>query len=177
MSSHEPLSAWLAALQQAVKSGSLAEVAKRLGVSKTLVSQVCNQKYPGDLGRVQKLVEGAYLSHTVMCPILGEIRQDQCLAHQARRNVSSNPLYIQVYKACRSGCQHSQIPDDKQLKRPIRLNTEVDVVEQYNATRVISRLTYQAEGNDSELVRLLKNELEHLAMRFNQHLRKQGESK
>ena len=51
------------------------------------------------------------------------------------------------------------------------------VVEQYNASRVISRLTYQAEGNDSELVRLLKNELEHLAMRFNQHLRKQGESK
>ena len=91
--------------------------------------------------------------------------------------MGSNPLYIQVYKACRSGCQHSQIPDDKQLKRPIRLNTEVDVVEQYNASRVISRLTYQAEGNDSELVRLLKNELEHLAMRFNQHLRKQGESK
>ena len=177
MSSQEPLSAWLAALQQAVKSGSLAEVAKRLGVSKTLVSQVCNQKYPGDLGRVQKLVEGAYLSHTVMCPILGEIRQDQCLAHQARRNVSSNPLYIQDYKACRSGGQHSQNPDDKQLRRPIRLNTEVDVVGQYNASRVISRLTYQAEGNDSELVRLLKNELEHLAMRFNQHLRKQGESK
>jgi len=152
-------------------------VAKRLGVSRTLVSQVCNQKYPGDLVRVQKLVEGVYLARTVMCPILGEIRQDQCLAHQARQPGSSNPLYIQVYKACRSGCPHSQIPEDKQLKRPIRLQTQVDSVELYNASRVISRLTFQADGDEHELVKLLSNELEHLAMRMNQHIKRQGEDK
>ena len=177
MSSPNALPAWLAALQQAVKSSSLATVAQRLGVSRTLVSQVCNQKYPGDLERVQKLVEGVYLSCTVMCPILGEIRQDQCLAHQARSNVSSNPLYIQVYKACRSGCQHSRIPEEKQLKRPVRLQVEDETVELYQASRVIRRLSFQADGNERELVKLLSNELEHVAMRLNQLLKKQGESK
>lgn len=169
--------AWLAALQQAVKSSSLAAVAKRLGVSRTMVSQVCNQKYPGDLERVQKLVEGVYLSCTVQCPILGEIRQDQCLEHQNRRSVSSNPLYIQVYKACRSGCPHSRLSEEKQLKRPIQLSTEGGQVELYQAGRAISRLTFQADGDERELVKLLSNELEHVAMRLNQLLRKSGEKK
>ncbi|EOD54118.1 hypothetical protein [Aeromonas molluscorum] len=177
MSNPNALPEWLVALQQAVKSSSLAVVAQRLGVSRTMVSQVCNQKYPGDLVRVKRLVEGAYLASTLICPILGEIRQDQCLAHQGRSNVSSNPLYIQVYKACRSGCPHSRIPEEKQLKRPIRLRTEGETVELYHAGRVISRLTFQAAGDEQVLVKLLSNELEHLAMRLNQLLKKQGEGK
>ncbi len=49
---------WLEVLQAEVAASSLAQVAEKLGLSRTTISQVCNEKYPGDMARVQTLVEG-----------------------------------------------------------------------------------------------------------------------
>ena len=97
---------WLEVLQAEVAASSLAVVADKLGLSRTTISQVCNQKYPGDLARVQRLVEGNLMGHKVTCPILGEIPVHQCLAHQRRRadEVGTRPMDIKLWKACHSGC-------------------------------------------------------------------------
>ena len=52
---------WLEVLQAEVAASSLAQVAEKLGLSRTTISQVCNEKYPGDMARVQTLVEGALM--------------------------------------------------------------------------------------------------------------------
>ncbi|WP_279491775.1 helix-turn-helix domain-containing protein [Aeromonas veronii] len=62
---------WLEVLQAEVAASSLAQVAEKLGLSRTTISQVCNEKYPGDMARVQTLVEGALMGNKVRCPILG----------------------------------------------------------------------------------------------------------
>lgn len=97
---------WLEVLQAEVAASSLAVVADKLGLSRTTISQVCNEKYPGDLARVQKLVEGNLMGHKVICPILGEIPVHQCLAYQRRRadEVGTRPMDIKLWKACHSGC-------------------------------------------------------------------------
>ena len=56
---------WLEVLQAEVGASSLSVVAEKLGLSRTTISQVCNEKYPGDLARVQKLVEGNLMGHKV----------------------------------------------------------------------------------------------------------------
>jgi len=38
---------WLEVLQAEVAASSLAQVAEKLGLSRTTISQVCNEKYPG----------------------------------------------------------------------------------------------------------------------------------
>lgn len=43
---------WLEVLQAEVEASSLAVVADKIGLSRTTISQVCNEKYPGDLARV-----------------------------------------------------------------------------------------------------------------------------
>jgi len=42
---------WLEVLQAEVAASSLAQVAEKLGLSRTTISQVCNEKYPGDMAR------------------------------------------------------------------------------------------------------------------------------
>jgi len=179
---------WLEVLQAEVLASSLAQVADKLGLSRTLISQVCNQKYPGDLARVQTLVEGTLMGHTVTCPILGEIPVHQCLAHQRKSasEVGSSPMEIKLWKACRSGCPHSQLDESQQLRRPMRLARETpasaapDKAPRYDAEATLSRLRRQANsdgGNASAAQRILNDllaeELKILGIKYNRLLGKQ----
>ncbi|MCH7371057.1 transcriptional regulator [Aeromonas sp. MR16] len=182
---------WLEVLRQAVASSSLAVMAERLGISRTTISQVCNEKYPGDLVRIQGLVESVLMGHTVECPILGRIPQHQCQAHQRRKagDVGSTPNEIRLYKACRSGCPHSQLGEEELLRRPMRLpvktiDSEPVAVAQYDADAVLGRLRRQArtDGGDNlsrqnlALLALLEEEIKILGIRFNRLLVKAGKN-
>ena len=111
---------WLDVLRQQVAEHGQPTVAKVLGVSAATVSLVVNEKYTGDMSRIENLVEGAYLQKSVNCPVLGDLPLHVCMKHQARKGVSSNPMFMQLYKACRSGCPHSSLID--KLKRPITIS-------------------------------------------------------
>jgi transcriptional regulator with XRE-family HTH domain len=82
---------------------SQAVVAKKIGYSKTVVSQVLNGKYPGDLDKVEMAVRGAYENFEVVCPELGGVRGDVCAKHQRNAphwsgaNIERRRMYI----ACR----------------------------------------------------------------------------
>ncbi|WP_368166046.1 transcriptional regulator [Aeromonas sp. R9-1] len=178
------MSTWLDVLRQAVKSSSLAVMAKRLGISRTTISQVCNQKYPGDLARIQRLVESVLMAREVECPILGSIPLHQCRAHQQRKSseVGSRPDAIKLWRACRSGCPNSELGEEKSLRRPMRL--PVTVIEpdpeppRYDSEAVISRMRRQSKSDSDNLSTqmrilntLLEEELRTLAIKYNRLLR------
>lgn len=103
---------WLARLRQEVARTSQRRVADALRgdngyPSETLLSQVLNGKYPGQTGRLQRLVEGHYLGHTVACPVLGEISRADCEHHQVRPFAATNPQRVDLFRACRGGCPHA----------------------------------------------------------------------
>lgn len=174
---------WLDVLRSEVKASSLAVVADKLGVSRTTVSQLCNDKYPGDLARMKMMVEGAFMGHTVVCPILGSIPLHQCLAHQRKTagQVGDNPTQIKLWKACRSGCPNSQISETEMLRQPMRLavNQIDEGPAEYDAAATIRRLERQAAsdagvtGNAMRILNdLLKTELEATGVRYNRLIRK-----
>lgn len=105
---------WLMALRDACAETSQSVVARRLGVSPTMINQTLKGAYKGNLSRLQALVEGIYLRQVVDCPIAGDLPKDRCLEHQARdrRYAFVNPLYSKLYRACRAGCPFSRLPKE-----------------------------------------------------------------
>ena len=76
-----------------------------------MVSQVLHGKYLAS--RVDAFREkfmGAFMGACVMCPVVGELPRDKCLAFQGRGFCATNPTRVQLYHACRSGCEYSRIP-------------------------------------------------------------------
>ncbi len=106
------MSDWIKALQQACQESSQNRVAQRLGVSASMISQALRGRYPGDLRALQQRVEGEFMGAAVQCPVLGEISARQCLDCQAMPFAATNPQRVRLYRACRSGCPHSQIGGD-----------------------------------------------------------------
>lgn len=100
---------WIEELRAACERLGQKEIGKRVGYSPTVLSQVLKGKYPGDMERVRVQVEGALMGREVDCPMLGEITLDVCRSHQNRRFSATNPLRVQMYRACRNGCPHSTI--------------------------------------------------------------------
>ncbi len=100
---------WLDVLKNACAQSGQATISQRLNYSKTTVSQVLNQKYAGDLARFRERVEAVLMNHTVDCPPLGEIGLSVCLEHQSRKFSITNPMRVQMYRACRANCPHSKV--------------------------------------------------------------------
>lgn len=98
---------WLDVLRRECAASTQTTVAKRLGVSAAMVNQALGGKYKGDISRLQRLVEGAFMN--VFCPVLGEIPLDTCAHHQKQPFVPVNPQRVRLFRACRSGCPHSRI--------------------------------------------------------------------
>ncbi|ODS10956.1 hypothetical protein [Vibrio scophthalmi] len=183
---------WLDELRQQVDSASLGIVAKEMGLSKATISLVINGKYNGDMVRMQAIVESVYMGHTVNCPVLGEIPKHKCAAHQSAKHVGSTPNAIRLWKACRSGCSHSQLKE--RLNTPVRFSLDEPVSplrqkqqsstterpgRQYDAISICARLERQAKtdadikaGSYNRLyIDLLKRELTALGNRYNRLLK------
>jgi len=103
------MSDWLEVLARACRETSQNRVAQRLGVSSSMISQALRRRYPGDLRGLQQRVEGEFMGQMVLCPVLGEISARQCLDCQAMPFAATNAQRVRLYRACRSGCPHSQI--------------------------------------------------------------------
>ncbi|HET7300092.1 MAG TPA: hypothetical protein VFJ01_05510 [Oleiagrimonas sp.] len=101
---------WIEILRAACAQASQAAVARKLGYTAPVVSQVLNGTYKGDLKRVQAAVEGALMQVEVDCPLLGLISRQRCVEMQRRPFTPTNPMNVKLYRACRSGCAHSFMP-------------------------------------------------------------------
>lgn len=98
---------WIVALAEAADRDGLGEVGKRIGYSKSVVSQVLGNTYgKGNLARVEAIVRGAYMAEVVGCPVLGEIGRDQCRREQSTPFVATNSSRARLKRACKT-CEHS----------------------------------------------------------------------
>lgn len=161
---------WLAMLQLQVKTLGQRTVAEQLNLSTATISQVCNEKYPGDMARISALVESVYLNKTVHCPVLGEIPWHQCQQHQ-KNHYTGNPQKLRLYKACRSGCTHSDLPVTNNVQ--LTAHPSPTALAHVDAEAVINRLKRQVAsdgGNAVQLAALLEAELSALAARYNRLL-------
>jgi transcriptional regulator with XRE-family HTH domain len=93
---------WLAALRDECAKTSQARVARRIGYTPSVVSQVLKGAYKGDLKAVKKAVEGGLLSATLDCPALGfVIRADRCLDFQRRPlDRATAPHHARLWRTC-----------------------------------------------------------------------------
>lgn len=92
---------WVAALAAACDKSSQGKVAQRLGISSAAVNQVLGASYKGRIDRVEARVRGELMRETVACPVLGEISRRECLDHQRRKFAATNPMRVQLYRACK----------------------------------------------------------------------------
>ncbi|GGI81972.1 transcriptional regulator [Shewanella hanedai] len=165
------MSNWVAILAEQASAHGQEGVAKKLGISKAVVSLLINQKYLGDLERMKRLVEGAYMHRMVECPIVGLIPMHLCDRHQSNKS-TSNPVRLRLYRACRSGCEHSSLKVKTQFKR-IQVTQLDTAIKQYRAEGTYSRLERQSvsdNGGYKQLCELLRQELIALGHRYNRLL-------
>lgn len=158
---------WLQVLKEQVEIHGQKPVAAKLGISNGTVSQLVNEKYPGDMAKMQARVESVYLNKTVNCPVLGKIGWHQCQANQKNEH-TSNPMKLRLYRACRSGCEHSELAVTQNVQLQALANR--GNATNYDAQAVIGRLKLQVQtdgGTASNLVELLQAELIALATRYN----------
>ena len=161
---------WLEELTARCQHTSQKKVADKLHLSAALINQVLKGKYPGDLARIQQLVEGKFMQYSVNCPVLGEITKNKCLFHQERPFAATNPQRIMLHKACRSGCSHSllkqttsnqiqvKITDDKQT--PLQIEAEF-----YGVKQVLSAIEESATCR-TQLIEMLTQEIKYLAQSY-----------
>jgi hypothetical protein len=111
---------WIDILRARCAETSQARVADKIGYSPAVISTVLKGTYAGDLTAVEKAVRGAFMGATVDCPVLGAIASNRCLEEQRKPFAATNPHRVTLYRACRSGCAHSALGSDRQLKRPVQ---------------------------------------------------------
>lgn len=104
---------WVMLLADACASSSQNAVARAIGRSAALVSNVLRNKYPGDLGAVEEIVMGVYGRATVACPARGQIPSNECRDWQvlSRHYDNANSDQVVMYRACRS-CSRMKRGDD-----------------------------------------------------------------
>jgi hypothetical protein len=98
---------WLILLNQKVEQLGRRQVEADTGLSRTTLSQVLNQKYPGNLDNVAAKVNTAYTDITIDCPVLGIIPVKRCHVEQIKPFSPNSPQRIRLFKACRH-CQHKK---------------------------------------------------------------------
>jgi hypothetical protein len=97
---------WVEALAAKADATGLKGAAEAIGYTPSLVSSTLNNKYQGDLARVEEMVRGALMAATVDCPVIGDIGRDRCLDEQKQEFRSTSAMRAQLYYACRNGCPH-----------------------------------------------------------------------
>jgi len=100
---------WVEELRRQCMATSQRKVAEKLGISPAAVNQLLAGKYPGDLRAMEARVRGVYLAGVVDCPVLGELSSKHCLDWQRKPFAATNPIRVQMYRACRDGCPNSSL--------------------------------------------------------------------
>lgn len=100
------------AIQQSGRGGK-AEVARKLGVSRPTISQICNGNYGAKTDRVAKKVLEIF--GRINCPHLGtEITQEQCRNNHDRAAPTSSPREMKHWRACQACIHNTKRIDNKE---------------------------------------------------------------
>lgn len=102
----DDLPQWVRILAEHCDAHTQREAAEAISYSASVVNQVLQNSYKGNLSRIQSAVEGAFMGSVVACPILGELPQQDCLRHQRQPFNPSNPMRVRLYRACHTTCPH-----------------------------------------------------------------------
>ncbi|WP_048675781.1 transcriptional regulator [Candidatus Competibacter denitrificans] len=107
---------WLEVLRSACEDSSQTAVARQLGVSVAMVNQVLKGTYKGNVHNLRVRVEATLPMQVQMvdCPVADHMTRQKCREYQNRDpNLTwGNPILLQFYRACRSGCPHSKLPKE-----------------------------------------------------------------
>ncbi len=161
---------WLEALKAEIETKRVSQnqLARDLGVSPAMLSQVIRGKYPGSTDTLQARVEGRLLKKTIYCPARGEIGVDECADHQAKPFSSANRERVKMYRACRSGCPHSALDATAKAQRiDVRQSSEEEM---YNLENQLAFIKRSGAESPNRLIELYEKELSRLATRYNQLL-------
>lgn len=101
----ETMPDWIRELAQACDEEGLRQVSARIGVSPAMTSLAVNKKRDA-LEFIKRKVEGSLMIAMMPCPVLGVISRAECLQEQAKPFTAANPLSVQLFRACRSGCRY-----------------------------------------------------------------------
>lgn len=98
---------WRDTLRAEVEKSSQSEVARRLGVSVTMINRWLKGKYEGGEDTLAERVASVFHNATVDCPVLGETPRHRCLDFQAVKFAATNSLRTQLARACKN-CNHKK---------------------------------------------------------------------
>ncbi|MGF1680194.1 helix-turn-helix domain-containing protein [Photobacterium minamisatsumaniensis] len=161
---------WLEAITAELSKAEVTQnkLARDLGVSTSMLSQVVRGIYPGSTETLQARVEGRLMDRTVQCPVKGCIRLDECLDHQGKPFSSANRERVKMHRACRSGCPNSKLePTANSQRIDVRVSPNEEA---YNIDSQLAYIKRSAQGDALKLNELLEKELSRLANRYNQLL-------
>lgn len=98
----KPLPEWVQGLAQECDRTSQSKVAKALGVSSAMISNIIGSQYQGDMKRAEDLYRGTFKSETLRCPALGDLKLDQCRMwrERSKKLISANARNVTMYRAC-----------------------------------------------------------------------------
>jgi hypothetical protein len=103
---------WVAVLAARCDSGMSQQAAGvALGVGASTVNQVIHRKYGANLARIEARVRGKFMAETVACPVLGEVRRDQCLRWQGAKLRTTSPEAVRLHRTCPT-CPNNLRPRD-----------------------------------------------------------------
>lgn len=102
---------WVQTLAEACDRTSQGAVAKKIGMSASVVSATIKGNYKGSYDGIEARVRGALMAEEVDCPVLGPLRKDACLDHQKRAQsfAATSTMRVRMYRACKGGCVHSRL--------------------------------------------------------------------
>jgi len=112
----ETLPDWIAALATTCDQTSQNKTAIRLGISASTVSQLLNNKYPGNMARMEERVRAALMKTEIRCPALGKISGEACLKWRDRSKglSSASPLVVSMFRSCRNCPLHTDTANGDQ---------------------------------------------------------------
>lgn len=91
---------WVLVLAECCDKSGQTTIAKRLNISKTVVSLVLRKAYTGRVDLFEQRVRGELMNERVGCPVLGEITKRRCMDEQARPYAATNAVRIELRRAC-----------------------------------------------------------------------------
>lgn len=104
---------WIEALHAECERTSQARAAVRLGVSASMVNQVLRGAYKADTSRLEARVRGELMAEVVICPVVGELSRRVCQDIQRQPFAATNPMRVELFRACRNGCPNSCIKEGR----------------------------------------------------------------
>lgn len=104
----DALPEWVEALAQACEATSQNKVARELGYSAPVVSNVLRNRYSGDLDRVEDMVRGKLMDAMRDCPVAGPIRTSACAKWRGKASrpaPTGSSMERRMHRGCQS-CPH-----------------------------------------------------------------------